>query len=41
METSKAYFEDILHRFDSERRGCTLFQFCRYEGAGQSTLKIE
>ena len=38
METSKAYFEDILHRFDSERRGRTLFQFCRDEGVDYKSL---
>ncbi len=40
METSKAYFEDILRRFDTERRGRTLFQFCRDEGADYKTVKI-
>ena len=38
METSKAYFEDILHRFDTERRGRTLFQFCRDEGVDYKSL---
>lgn len=38
METSKAYFEDILHRFDIERRGRTLFQFCRDEGVDYKSL---
>ena len=38
METSKAYFEDILHRFDTERRGRTLFQFCRDEGVDYKGL---
>lgn len=38
METSKAYFEDILRRFDTERRGRTLFQFCRDEGVDYKSL---
>lgn len=38
METSKAYFEDILRRFDAERRGRTLFQFCRDEGVDYKSL---
>ena len=38
METSKAYFEDILRRFDIERRGRTLFQFCRDEGVDYKSL---
>lgn len=38
METSKAYFDDILSRFDVERRGRTLFQFCRDEGVDYKSL---
>lgn len=38
METSQAYFEDILRRFDNERRGRTLFQFCRDEGVDYKSL---
>lgn len=38
METSKAYFEDILLRFENERRGRTLFQFCRDEGVDYKSL---
>ena len=41
METPKDYFEDVRRRFDTERRGRTLFQFCRDEGTVQSTLKME
>ena len=41
METPKDYFEDVLRRFNSERRGLTLFQFCRDERTVQSTLKME
>lgn len=38
METSKAYFEDILRRFETERRGRTLFQFCRDEAVEYKDL---
>lgn len=38
METSKAYFDDILRRFDVEQRGRTLFQFCRDEGIDYKSL---
>ena len=38
METSKAYFDDILRRFDVEQPGRTLFQFCRDEGIDYKSL---
>lgn len=38
METSQAYFEDILRRFDTERRGRTLLQFRRDEGVDYKSL---
>lgn len=38
METSKDYFEDILRRFNAERRGRSLFQYCKDEAVNYKDL---